>query len=36
MIEETLQNMMQNPDSYETAGDLLRKIEQELFKTSKL
>jgi hypothetical protein len=35
MIEDSLQNMMQNPDSSETAGDLIRKIEQELFKTSK-
>jgi hypothetical protein len=25
-IEDTLLNLMQNPDSLETAGDLLRKI----------
>lgn len=34
MIEETLLNMMLNPESSETAGDLIRKIEQDLFKTS--
>jgi hypothetical protein len=34
MIEETLLNMMLNPESLETAGDLIRKIEQDLFKTS--
>jgi len=27
--------MMLNPESLETAGDLIRKIEQDLFKTSK-
>ena len=27
MVEETLLNMMLNPESSETAGDLIRKIE---------